>query len=139
MKNIFFIVLSILALVSCKSKQNKLSDKSLMGLWTEHWEKDTINPDKSVDYVDTLRIFKDANKLAITCINNDEYIYSNIKLQGSNLTFTKENTSDPNEEFFVYYTFDLNKNNKEFTGSIVNSVNEHNNVSLKKLQKKAVH
>lgn len=128
------LYLSVLTLMISCGVKNKLTPQDLSGIWTEHWEFDTINPDKSVTYVDTLKLFTKDNKLQITCINNDLYVFSDIQLKGNQLTYTKENLVDPNERFFVYFTLLVNKKRNECNGSIVNSVNEENKVSLKKMQ-----
>lgn len=128
------LYLSVLTLMISCGVKNKLTPQDLSGIWTEHWEFDTINPDKSVDYVDTLKLFTKNNQLQITCINNDLYVFSDIQLKGNQLTYTKENLVDPDERFFVYFTLLVNKKRNECNGSIVNSVNEENKVSLKKMQ-----
>lgn len=128
------LYLSVLTLMISCGVKNKLNPQDLSGIWTEHWEFDTINPDKSVDYVDTLKLFTKNNQLQITCINNDLYVFSDIQLKGNQLTYTKENLVDPSERFFVYFTLLVNKKRNECNGSIVNSVNEENKVSLKKMQ-----
>lgn len=125
--------LGILTLIISCGVKNKLTPQDLSGIWTEHWEFDTINPDKSVTYVDTLKLFTKDNKLQITCINNDLYLFSDIQLKGNKLTYTKENLVDRSERFFVYFTLQVNKMRNECNGSIINSVNETNNVSLKKM------
>ncbi|MBA5792641.1 hypothetical protein H1R17_01225 [Flavobacterium sp. xlx-214] len=128
------LYLSVLTLtISCGVK-NKLTPQDLSGIWTEHWVPDIIDPDKSVNYVDTLKLYTKNNQLNITCINYDMYVYSDIQLKGNQLTFTKENLVDPNERFFVYYTLTVNKKRNECSGGIINSVNEENKVSLKKMQ-----
>ena len=120
---LFLLVLNY----SCTVQKNNKIDK-ILGIWTEHWDKDS-----DVTYVDTLRFYKKNNKLQIECINDSVYIFSQIKFDGSSLTFTSENICDPNERFFIYYTLTL-INKDLLKGGIVNSRKQKVGMRFEKLK-----
>lgn len=134
MKKIFLQLLGILLLTSCSTKQNVLRSNSdkILGLWSEHWEPDTLEPENSINYVDTLYVFKKKNKLFIECTSDTVYRFSEITFSNDILKFTKENIIDPEERFYIYYTMKYSEKDKEFKGSIVNSRDQHNSITFKK-------
>ena len=135
MKKHLLLVALIILLFSCNNlKSNKSSQieaEDLVGIWTEHWGVDSSDTD--VDYVDTLSFnLNDVGQLTIYCINNSDFIYRDIELDNTGLSFQMENTVDPNEEFLIDYTLMLT-NKDLFDGGIVNSRGKKVKIQLRRL------
>ena len=133
----FVAVISLLT-VACSVKNKietpKNNYNNSIGLWSEHWEQDTIDIEGNVTYVDTLKISLVQNNLDIQCISDTVFKYSNIQFKNDSLTFTTENTMDPNEAFFIYYRLKYNAKKQWYEGTILNSRQKTNKVWLKKVK-----
>lgn len=140
-KTILILVTGILIMSSWAMKKNEAfkssdSNKKIIGLWTEHWENDTIHPDLNVSYVDTIKIeVKSNGKISMHCINNKNYLYDEIAFKKDSLAFRMTNTDDPNVRFLIYYSLKLNKEANLFEGGIVNMNGVKNKIKLKKISK----
>ncbi|WP_018343124.1 hypothetical protein [Cytophaga aurantiaca] len=123
MKNFLSFIFLIILLSSFTLIKTDEPNDSYVGIWTEHWNK------SNVDYVDTLKIEVNARgQLAISCINNSNYIYSEIQPKKSALSFVMKNNG-----FTVQYTLKrINEN--LITGKIHNSNNQTVKISLKRLK-----
>lgn len=104
----------------------------VLGVWTEHWGTDTINPETDVHYVDTITIFSERNGLAIICHHDSLYRYDQIRAKDDSLFFRMENTSAPNSPFFVNF-FLKQVAPDRMEGRIFNSQDETVGIVLKKL------
>lgn len=128
MKKILLFLFLITLLVSftfIKTDEPGQIAQQYVGIWTEHWEGD-------VDYVDTLQFkLNSTGQLTISCVNNSNYKYSEIKPKKSSITFVMENTVDPNERFIIQYTLKRTSNNL-IKGKIVNSRGKTVKVALKR-------
>lgn len=91
----------------------------LEGVWTDYWYPTGVEGD--VDYLDTMKISITDDLIEISCLNRDEYLFNNISYTDGILTFTMENTIDPSEQFFVYYSLTLLEDKNTMKGSIINS------------------
>ena len=133
----FVAVISLLT-VACSVKNKietpKNNYNNSIGLWSEHWEQDTIDIEGNVTYVDTLKISLIQNKIDIQCVSDTVFKYSNIQFKNDSLTFTTENTMDPNEAFFIYYRLKYNAKKQWYEGTILNSRQKTNKVWLKKVK-----
>jgi hypothetical protein len=129
----FLIIISFICSCSFlkKIKSYKKND-NIIGIWTEHWGKDSHEPETDVNYVDTLKIDINGNgEIIIICINNSNYIYSNIICNETHLSFQMENKVDPEEKFIIQYSLVLTKKNI-YKGEIINSRGKKVNIILKK-------
>jgi len=129
----YLIIIGLIGSCSVLKKSNTIKENDkVTGLWTEHWGIDSIEPETDVHYVDTLKIDINSNgKISIVCINDSNYIYTNIKYSNSQFSFQMENREDPKEKFVVYYSLILTEENV-FNGEIINSRKQKSSVKLKK-------
>jgi hypothetical protein len=80
--------------------------EKLVGLWAEHWG---VGVQTDVTYVDTVQIQLSNNgEIEMKCINDQYYLYDKISFNGTELSYRKENASDPNEKFYIYYKLKIN-------------------------------
>jgi len=133
------IIISLICFSCILNKANTLKDDDkIIGLWTEHWGNGSFEPETDVNYVDTLKIgLNDRGKINIICINNSNYVYSNIIYKGSKLLFQMENKTDPKEKFIIQYSLMLTEENV-FIGEINNSRGKKVSINLKKHTKNAL-
>ncbi len=139
MKKNILLVLLICVISSCSlfknSESSKIEKNNLVGLWSEHWGTDKLNPETDIDYVDTIKVELNRNgKFVMRCINRSNYIYRNIKSQDNKLSFEMENTEDKNEKFTLQYSFFLlNKN--LYNGEMLNSRGSKASIQLRRILK----
>ena len=109
-------------------------ESRIIGRWTEHWGKDSINPETDVDYVDTITISNVAGKLNINCHHDSSYVYDKIKVKGDSVYFRMKNmgSSSDDEPFYVNFMLKQTANDR-MEGRIFNSNNETVSMTLKKL------
>lgn len=135
---IIFVAVICLLMVACGIKNKTATPKknynNSIGLWSEHWEQDTIDIEGNVTYVDTLKISLVQNNLDIQCISDSLLKYSNIQFKNDSLTFTAENIVDPYEAFFIHYRLKYNAKKQWYEGTILNSRQKTNKVWLKKVK-----
>lgn len=140
MKYTFYLLFSILIVSSCIStkklniSQADKSNQQIHGIWTEHWEQDSIESETNVTYVDTVKIFQNEDKLEMKCINDKTFKYYNANFANNELKFTVENIEDPTEKFFIYYDLKLSPDGNQLIGKIKNSREKVVNVKLVKLK-----
>src|ERR1700746_1789504 len=94
---------------SVKKEQNLIGSSAakLNGVWTEDWKGTGERTD--VTYTDTIQIKFTDNKIVMKCLNNNNYLYSEIFFNDDKFNFRMENVADPNEEFLVYYKLKISK------------------------------
>src|ERR1035437_5682453 len=115
MKNILLLIITGIILNAC----NNDPKQKLIGEWKEYWG---IGEETDVNYnsINKIQLNSDGN-FVITRVTGNDYLFDKIVFDGTELSFREENTSDPNEKFFVYYKLKLINDAKWMEGSIINS------------------
>ena len=128
MKKLLFIFLISILLFSC----NKDPKTKLIGEWKEHYG---IGMDTNVDYTETYKIqLTTEGDLVITCLTYNNYLFDKILFDGNELSYRQENTSAPNEKFYMYGKLKLNSTEKWLEGNVVNNRGKSNNVKWEKIK-----
>lgn len=125
------VIISILFLLSV-STFCQTSEAALIGTWLEYWYPTGHSGD--VTSQNRMQIIIDENgDYQIENLDYEYNVFTEIKYDDGILTFIKENTSDPDERFFIYYTLVLGGQGKMMKGGIVNSVQETNPIKWTKI------
>jgi hypothetical protein len=128
----FIIIIIFFAAAGCGSHRHEIKENRIVGRWTEHWGKDSINPESDVAYVDTITMTTGNNGLEMRCAHNSNYLYDQIMIKGDSIFFRMKNTSVTQFDFFINYQLkQIAKDRLE--GRINNSQHETVGIVLKKL------
>ena len=130
MKNLLFILITTTLLLSCSNDPKT----KIIGQWKEYYG---IGEETDVDYNEIYKIrFGSEGDLMITCLSYDAYLFDNIVFDSEELSFRKENTSDPDEKFYIYGKLKLNSKGDWFEGTMKNSRGKTSHVKWEKIKNK---
>lgn len=126
-KHFCLLLFAVTLLSSCNSDTRL----KLIGEWKEHWG---IGSQTDVNYSDTVKIqLTTDGDLIMSCPNYEHYLFDKIVYDGKEFSFRMENTSVPNEKFYVFYKLTLQDNGKWMDGSIENSRNKKVSIKWEKI------
>ena len=128
MRKILIFSLTSILLFACTNHPKK----KLIGEWKEYWG---VGQETDVTYNNIFKVqITTDGEIILKCTTKDNYLFDKVLFDGTELSFRKENTSDPNEKFFVYYKMKLSSDGKWMEGPINNSKNQTNFVKWEKIK-----